>query len=134
MKGPKAIGKRPAYGRECPFRTDQTFLNRGVALGPGDNGGLERLPGIRRMGNCLQNLQQHWLNDKAVVVVPMELRPVAIDAVAFVPLLVFPDSVVNPHGIPTLPRKSEEGFDGCAEEQPVVKAWSNHSRRAQRLH
>ena len=51
----------------------------------------------RRM---IEHVQQHRLNDEAVVVVPMEGRAVTVSAVALVPLLVLTNRVVHAHAIP----------------------------------
>src|SRR3982751_821439 len=116
MKGSKAVGERPAHRGKRAFRTNNAFLNGGITFSPGENRGLKRLPGIRPAPNCFYGLQQHRVNDKAVVVIPMELWAIAICAVAFVPLFVLPYSVVDPHRVPALLRKGEKGFNRRAEQ------------------
>ena len=62
------------------------------------------------------------MDDEAVVVVPVEGGAVAVEAVAFVPLLVLAQGVVDAHGVPGLIEFEEQGLDDGGEEKPVVEA------------
>ncbi len=122
MKSSESISERTADRGKGAFGADQALLNRGIALSPSQDRGIEALPCVRPAPGGFENLQQHRLNDEAVVVIPMELRTIAVKAVALVPGLVFADSVVDAHGVGPLACEAEKCFDRCAEEQPVVEA------------
>ena len=61
----------------------------------------------------------------------MELRPVAVDAVALVPLLVLAQRVVDAQPIPRAELR-EARFDHRGEQQPVVEGGHDRARRLER--
>ena len=63
-----------------------------------------------------ENIKEHWLDDVAVVVVPMELCSVSVDAVAFVPLHMFIYGFFNWFLLEVSGVLPQSGFDGGAEE------------------
>ena len=68
-----------------------------------------------------QNVDEHGLDDEAVVVVEVEAWSVAVPSVAEIPVLMFVDGVVDAHGIPVGGfRMMEKAFDNGGEQEPVV--------------
>ena len=61
------------------------------------------------------------MDDEAVVVVPVELRSVAVRAVALVPLLVLAKRVVDARAIPCRAQGLQRRFDHRRKQQPVVE-------------
>ena len=118
-----AVGERAANGGEGSFRADKPLLDGGVAAGAGFHGLAEEgFPALGGFADGVEDVEQHGLDDEAVVVVPMEVGTIAVEAVALVPLLVLAQGVVNAHGVPGLTVLAEHGLDDGGEEEPVVEA------------
>ena len=73
------------------------------------------------------------MNDEAVVVIPVELWSIAIEAVAFVPFFVLANGVVDAHLIPRFAHQTKECFHGGAEEEPIVEARFDDAAAAKRV-
>ncbi len=75
VEGAAAVGDGTAYGRKCAVRRDQALLNGGVAVGADQRFGGERFPGARVRTDGPEHVQQHGLDDVAVVVIEVEVGP-----------------------------------------------------------
>ena len=80
----------------------------------------------------VEDVEQHRLDDEAVVVVPVKGRPVAVDAVALVPLVVLPQRVVDAHPIPRGAETRQRGLDRGREQQPIAEHRRNRAARLER--
>ena len=60
------------------------------------------------------------MDDERVVVVLVEVRAVAVNAIADVPIGMFAQRVVHADAIPRLAQRQQAGFDHRREQQPVV--------------
>jgi hypothetical protein len=145
LEGAGTIRDRPADGRERALRPDEALLHRGIAPGPGQRRGPHRGPRRVRLGarfgarywarfgaDGVEDVEQHRLDDEAVVVVPVEFGPVAVVTVAEVPLLVLPQGVVDARPIPRRTESGQAGFDHRREQQPVAERRRDHPGRRER--
>src|SRR6202158_4216380 len=134
LKRAEAIRKRAADWRKGPLRADEPLLNGCVLLGTGGNCRQEGLPCGRLFAHGLKHVDQHGLDDEAVVIVPVKLSAIAVNAVAFLPFFMVAHSVIDAHRIPLYTRVTQGGLDHSAEKQPVTGTRLDHASRAQRLH
>ena len=119
LKCSKPIRQRSSNRRKRRLRTDHPLLNRCVSLRPLQRHRLQSTPRLRLRRYCLQHLHQHRLNHKAVVVVPVEMRPIAIGPISHEPQLMHLDCVVHTHRVPPLAHEVKPGFDHRRKQQPV---------------
>ena len=121
---PTAVGERSADRREAcrrarsavpaPRRSAARALRSRVPTGPST-------PACS-VAERVEHVEQHRMDDEAVVVVPVERRAVAVGAVALVPLVVLAQRVVDAHPIPRGAELGERRLDRRREQQPVVEA------------
>src|ERR1700704_853541 len=78
-------------------------------------------PGGGLIAYGVHELQEIGLDDEAVVEVPVEVRAVAVGAIAQVPALEFAEGVVDAHAVPGLVERHEKRFVHGGEEEPVVE-------------
>ena len=123
LEGAGAIGDRSPDRGEGAVGTDEPLLDTGVAPCPVADRGQHRRPGLvfwSPRTDGLEDVEQHRLDDEAVVVVPVEVGAVAVVAVADVPLRVLPERVVDAHAIPSSAELGEARLDHRREQQPVA--------------
>src|SRR5258708_16342054 len=102
---------------------DESLLNGGVALGSLMDGCAHGGPGGGLVAEGVHELEEIGLDDEAVVEVPVEVRAVAVGAVAEVPALEFAEGVVHAHAVPGMVERHEERFVHGGEEEPVIERW-----------
>src|SRR5581483_11801441 len=110
MESAEAIRERSADGGITSIGANHPFLYGSIASCPRQDRWFERFPSLRFFGYGRHHFHQQRMNHEAVVVIPMELRPITVNAVAFVPLIVLPDRIIDTHGVPGLARKTEKCF------------------------
>ncbi len=86
------------------------------------------VPVMARFGDGFNNVEEHRVNDKAVVVVPVEGRAVTIKTIPFVPLHVLGDGEIDRLRFPVQPGVAQGGFDHGAEEKPIAHGRFNDAR------
>src|SRR3990170_3638679 len=128
VKSPTSIRDRPSDRRKASVLADEALEDDSVTAGYLVKflmyGGIAL---VERRNNR-ENRPDVRLNDKTVVVVPVKVRTVPIDAVALVPLVVLTERVVDAHAIVLFPDLKEEGFHQSTEEKPVAESWLDRSR------
>ena len=70
-----------------------------MAAGAFEDGGRELVPAIGVRGGGREHIEQHGLDDEAVVIIPVEVGAVAVDAVALILGEVLTDGVVDTHEV-----------------------------------
>src|SRR5690349_4442966 len=112
MEYPKTVGKRATGYRKSSLWRDRPLQNACIALRTLQDAFPQDEPVRILISNGLNNVDKHRMNDKAVVVVRMEIGTVTIKAIAEIPLFVLFQSVIDPHGVPILFTQTiEDGFD-----------------------
>src|ERR1700737_2004692 len=123
MERAAPVGDGTADGGVGAVGGDESLLNGGVALGALMDGCAHGRPGGGLIAYGVHELQEIGLDDEAVVEVPVEVRAVAVGAVAEIPALVFAEGVVDAHAVPGLLQRHEKSFVHGGEEEPVVEGW-----------
>src|SRR5258705_12837911 len=121
MERAATVGDGAADGGVGAVGGDESLVNGGVALGSLMDGGAHGGPGGGLVAEGVHELEEIGLDDEAVVEVPVEVRAVAVGAVAEVPALEFAEGVVDAHAVPGLVQCHEESFVHGGEEEPVVE-------------
>ena len=112
---------------------DQALLDDGVPVGAGADGRLHGRPRRLLGGDGVHQLQQVGMDDEGVVVVPVQLGTVAVDAVAQVPGGVLAKGVIDAGAVPLFAEREKAGLDDRVEEQPVIEGWGERMGLTQGL-
>ncbi len=116
LKRAATVSQRAPERRERAIGPNQALLHGRVAPGPGLQLGQQVLAFLAGGHQGAHHVEQHGLNNVAVVVVPVKIGAVAIRAIALVPGLVLLDGVVRPHQVAAA-RELEQGDLNNSAEQ-----------------
>src|SRR6185312_9250592 len=100
MKRPTAIGNGAAKDWILSLRADHALLYRSIPLCSGVNGRPHVLPRRLLVAQCLNKLQQIRVNDEAIVKVGMEVRAIAVGAIANIPVHMLAQGIVHAEAVP----------------------------------
>jgi hypothetical protein len=131
VEGAAAIGDGAADGGVGAVRGDDAFEHGAETLGAFADGGKHGGPGFFLISHSFENHEEEGLDDDGVVEVPVEVRTVAVGAVAHVPGHVLAEGVVDAELVPGFAEGKEGGLDGSAEEEPVALAGKHGAGGAQ---
>src|ERR1035441_2285474 len=129
MECSEAVAKRSADGWERSIRAYEALLNVRVALRTKQNLRPERFPCFGGLRDGIEDAQQHGMNHKTVVVIPMKRRPISVDSIPLVPGIHGADCIVYTHRIPPCAHERQCGFNHCRKQQPIVVAGANLAGR-----
>src|SRR6185437_11314819 len=105
-----AVGDGAAHNRVLPLRTDDALLNGGISLRSRVNSLSHLLPCGLSISDRLHELQQVGMNDEAVVIIGVVVRPIAIGAVAQIPVHMLAQSVVDAETVPVAAKRFNSSF------------------------
>src|SRR5579883_3340348 len=128
LEGTEAVGTGAAHNGKAGIGSDEPLLNDGIALGAFKLDEVELANGMLLFRADAQHFEQHGVDDIAIVVVPVVVRAIAVDAVALVPLHVAVDGVFDGALVALSGELPYSGFNGCAEEEPVALKWMDDAR------
>src|SRR6476646_5740391 len=115
MQCSKTIADRSANAGEGRVGCDQPFLDLSVAAGAAQLGLVNRLKLLVHLSHDCETVQQHGMNNKAVVVIEMKELSVAIKAVALVPTKHAANAAGEPLVDGFLSHEVERGFNRGGE-------------------
>src|SRR2546423_3615556 len=116
LEDAEAVGEAAADRWERSLWADQALLDGGVAARSRQDGGVQVVPALVLFLHRFEHVEQHRLDDEAIVVIPMEISAVAVDAVALVPVHVVLEGGFHGLDEPGLADGAEGGLDHGGEE------------------
>ena len=120
MQRSKAIGCGTTNTGKCRVRRNQPLLNFRVAAGASQHRCINRVKLTVHLLHYREGVQQHGLNDEAVVIIEMKKLSVPIKAVAFIPTQHSTHAAFKPFFDCFFSHDMESGLNHCGEHYPVA--------------